>query len=66
MAVQQVSSNAWFSGYCFNGRAQFTREDGVTFNFKESRKSTWGTVVYNHDWGHVSAGQLHEIFYIKQ
>ena len=45
--------------YGCNGRAKITTRDGITFDFKESKKSsTWGF--------DVSYGILHEIFYIKQ
>ena len=60
MALQQYYHNKKAGeepfSYGFNGRAQVTAEDGVTFDFKNSRKSTW-----LNDFC-----PLHEIFYIKQ
>ena len=44
--------------YGCNGRAKITTRDGITFDFKESKKSTWGC--------DVSYDILQEIFYIKQ
>ena len=44
--------------YGCNGRAKITTSDGITFDFKESKKSTWDC--------DVSYGIFHEIFYIKQ
>ena len=41
-----------------DGRAKITTRDGITFDFKQSKKSTWGL--------DASYGVLHEIFYIKQ
>ena len=43
--------------YGCNGRAKITTSDGITFDFKESKKSTWSDVSY---------GILDEIFYIEQ
>ena len=44
--------------YGCNGRAKITTSDGITFDFKESKKSTLRC--------NVSYGTPHEIFYIKQ
>ena len=57
MALLQIVAGAHTFSYGCNGRAQVTAEDGVTFDFKNSSKSTWQN---------VSCGPLHEIFYIKQ
>ena len=55
-----TSADLNFNGiYGCNGRAKITTSDGITFDFKESKKSTWG-------FGGVSCGILDEIFYIKQ
>ena len=48
----------YYYGYDHPFKAQITTKDGVTFNFKNSNKSTGGG-------GNVSTGQLREIFYIK-
>ena len=54
-----ASANLSFNGiYGCTGRAKITTSDGITFDFKESKKSTWGC--------DVSYGKLQEIFYIKQ
>ena len=59
VALLQLPSrpNQYVSGYGYNSRPQITTEDGVTFNFKDSSKSTG-------EWN-VGNGQLHEILYIK-
>ena len=54
-----ASADSNFNGiYGCNCRAKITTRDGITFDFKESKKSTWGC--------DVSYGTLDEIFYIKQ
>ena len=45
--------------YGCDGRTKITTSDGITFDFKESKKSNWA-------FGGVSYGILHEIFYIEQ
>ena len=54
-----TSADLNFNGYGWgcNGRAKITTSDGITFDFKESKKSTWSDVSY---------GILDEIFYIEQ
>ena len=54
-----TSADLNFNGiYGCNGRAKITTLSGITFDFKESKKSTWDC--------DVSYGIFHEIFYIKQ